>query len=201
MCDAKLRGLLCLYCSLLIPAVVLAQDQACQPNEPAASGQHSRPPMAQARNWLMPVPKPGIPIRVIERSGESTTGRLVAVLPSAIRVLSDGITHEVPLTDVALVRRNGDPLWNGIAWGGGIAGVLFLGYNGDCDTCYSKAELALFRSTMAGVGAGLGALLDLLMRDKRVLYQAPSTATASSRLEMHPVVAGHARGLLLSVRW
>ena len=96
----------------------------------------------------------------------------------------------MPLAEVAVVRRNGDSLWNGIAWGGGIAGALFLGYNGDCDTCYSAAELALFRSTMAGVGAGLGALLDLMVRDKRVLYQAPSTATASRRLEHAPGCRG-----------
>jgi hypothetical protein len=201
MRDAKLRGLLCLSCSLLIPAVVLAQDQACQPNQPAASGQPSGPAIAQAGHWLKPVPKPGTPIRVIKRSGESTTGRLVDVLPSAIRLISDEITHEVPLTDVTFVRRNGDPLWNGIAWGGGIAGALFLGYNGDCDTCYSAAELALFRTAMAGSGAGVGALLDLMVRDKRVLYRAQSTRTASVSFTVHPMVAGHARALLLSARW
>src|SRR5688572_9661231 len=139
MRDAKRRGLLCLSWLLLIPAVVVAQDQACQPNQPATGGQPSSPAIAQAGDWLVPVPKPGTPIRVIKRSGESTTGRLVGVLPSAICLISDGITREVPLPDVTLVRRNGDPLWNGIAWGGAIAGALFLGYNGDCDTCYNAA--------------------------------------------------------------
>ena len=70
MRDAKRRGLLCLSCSLLIPALVLGQDQACQPDQPAASGQHASPAIAPAGNWLMPVPKPGTPIRVIERSGQ-----------------------------------------------------------------------------------------------------------------------------------
>jgi hypothetical protein len=149
----------------------------------------------------MPMPKPGIPIRVITRSGESTTGRLVRVFPSAIHLLSDGITREVPLADVTVVRRNGDSLWNGIAWGGGIAGALFLGYNGDCDTCYSALELALFRGAMAGAGAGVGALIDLIVRDKRVLYQTPSTGAASVRFAMHPMVAGHTRAFLLSARW
>jgi hypothetical protein len=201
MRDAKRRGLLFLSWSLLIPAVVLGQDQARQPRQPAARGQHTTPAIAQAGNWLVPAPKPGTPIRVIQGSGESTTGRLVSVLPSAIRLISDGITREVPLTEITVVRRNGDPLWNGIAWGGGITGALFLGYNGDCDTCYSAAELALFRLAMAGAGAGVGALLDLMVRDKRVLYQAPSTRTASVKFVMHPVVAGHARALLVSARW
>jgi hypothetical protein len=201
MRDAKLRSLVCVCCSLLVPAVVLAQDQSRQPSQPAASEQHSTPAVGQAGNWLLPVPKPGTPIRVTERSGESTTGRLVAVVPSAIRLISDGITREVPLHDVTFVSRNGDPLWNGIAWGGGLAGALFLGYNGDCDTCYSAAELALFRTATAGAGAGVGALLDVLVRDKRVLYQAPNTRTASVRFAMHPMVAGHARGLFLSARW
>jgi len=201
MSQAKLRGLLCLFCSLLIPALVLGQDLAGDRDQQPQNVQRARPAGEQAGDWLIPVTKPGAPVRVVERSGRSTLGTLVGVLPSAIRVRSDGITREVALTEIAIVRRNGDPLWNGIAWGGGIAGVMFLGYNGDCDTCYSAAELTLFRSAMAGVGAGLGALLDLLVRDKRILYRAPMTPTLSGRLEMHPVVDGRARGLLLSVRW
>ena len=53
-----------------------------------------------------------------------------------------------------------------------LAGATVLGYNGDCDTCYSALELASYRLVVAGIGAGVGALLDLVVRDRRVLYKA-----------------------------
>lgn len=182
MSYSKLPWLLCLSCCVSIPSVALGQSQIIQPHQNSQGTNTAEPGIKQEPDWLTPIPKAGTPVRVIERSGKSTTGRLVDILPSAIRLASGGVTLEVPLTEIAVVQRNGDSLWNGIALGGGVAGVLFLGYNGDCDICYSTAELASFRLALAGIGAGVGALLDLMVRDKRVLYQATSTATASRRI-------------------
>lgn len=198
---AARRWLLGPFCGLLMPTLVLGQtlpDQGSSPDWQDTTT--SRSAVEQEIDWLEPEAKPGAPLRVIDRSGKSTTGRLVHVLPTSIRLASGGVTHEVPLAEVATVQRNGDALWNGVAWGGGFAGFMFLGYNGDCDTCYSGAELASFRLALAGIGAGIGALLDLMVRDRRVLYQAPSPVTTARRVSVRPIVAPHARGLVVSVR-
>jgi hypothetical protein len=197
----SLRTLLCASCVLLVPAAALGQNPASQTSQASQSDRTPRQAPQQKADWLMPAAKPGAPLRVVERSGNATTGKLLDVLPSAIRLSSGGVIREVPLSEIASVRRNGDSLWNGIAWGGGVAGLMVVGYNGDCDTCYSAAELAAYRLAVVGIGAGLGALLDVMVRDKRILYQAPGTPSASRRLKIHPFVAGHARGLLLSVHW
>jgi len=161
----------------------------------------SQTPDGQTRDWLKPVPKAGASIRVTERSGKSTSGRLVSVLPSANQLASDGTNLEVPLADITLVQRNGDSLWNGVAWGAAIAGAISLGYNGDCDSCYSAGELAANRLALVGIGGGVGALLDLIVRDKRIVYRSPSTRSNARRLDIQPILAGDSREFRLAVGW
>ena len=158
---------------LLIPSVALCQERVTEPGQP---------------NWLSRS-KPGARLRVIERSGESTTGRLVAVLPSGIRLASRDVTIEVPLAEIALVRRNGDSLWNGTLLGGGLTALIFLGYNRDCDNSYTTTQLAAYHLALAGMGAGVGALVDWVVRDRRVLYRAPVARDASRRLRVYPDIA------------
>ena len=155
----------------------------------------------QAAEWLLPVPKTGTPLRITDRSGQSTTGRLAAVLPYSLRLVSGGVTVELPLADIALVQRNGDSLWNGAAIGAGMLGLLSLGANGDCDNCIGGGERAALGLTMAGIGAGVGALFDLLVRDKRVLYRAPTRTSVLQRIDIQPILTGESRGLRLSWGW
>lgn len=150
---------------------------------PAGAGAQTAvvPPEPDSFASLQAAAKPGARLRIVDWSGRSTTGRLDALSPSAVRLAADGVSREMPREGIAGIRRNGDSLWNGIAWGGAVAGALFLRYNGDCDNCYSAAELASARLAAAGIGAGLGAWLDLMIRDQRVLYQAPGGAPLVER--------------------
>src|SRR5262245_35368118 len=181
-------------------ALVCVPDARAQegPGQTTQSQDLNQPSSGQESQWLQPVPTAGAPIRITERSGKSTTGRLVEVLPSAVRLVSGGITLEVPVADIALVQRNGDSLWNGVGAGAAIAGAISLGNNGGCVGCYSAGELAANRLAVAGIGAGVGALLDLLVRDKRILYRAQNTTSAPPRPDIQPIPTGQRRGLRLS---
>src|SRR5262245_60554314 len=96
-------------CSALFALVWSPDVRAQERPAPAAQNQDlAQPSSRQQSEWLQPVPKAGAPIRVTERSGKSTTGRFASVHPSGIQLMSDGVTLEVPLADIALVRRNGD---------------------------------------------------------------------------------------------
>jgi hypothetical protein len=161
-----------------------------------ALGQDSDP---QPTTPWRSVPRPGARLVILAQSGESVEGTFVALLPSAIQVSSAGVRREIPLRDIATVRRNGDSLWNGIAWGAATAGLLVSGYNGDCDTCYSTAALAANRLAVVGIGAGIGALLDRLVHDTRVIYRTADAPGGSRRLQL--IVRPLENALAVSLHW
>ncbi len=96
---------------------------------------------------------------------------MIAVSATALQLASRDGVRAIPFADVAVVVTQKDSLWNGIAVGGGVAGLVVAGYNGDCDTCYGSAELASYRAIVVGIGAGVGALIDWIVREERVLYK------------------------------
>jgi hypothetical protein len=108
--------------------------------------------------------EPGARLRVVDWSGRSQTGELVEVLASAVRLRSASVAREVPLTDIAVIRRNGDSIWNGVLWGTIVGGAVSRGH-------------ASYGLVLAGIGAGVGAVVDVMVRDDEVLYQAPEAAS------------------------
>ena len=189
--------------SIALVALMWVPETRAQegPSQTTQNSQALEPSSREAPAWLVPVPKTGTPVRITDRSGQSTTGRLAAVLPYSLRLVADGVTVELPLADIALVQRNGDSLWNGAAWGAGMLGLVSLGANADCDNCISAGERMAFVLTLAGIGAGVGALLDLLVSDKRILYRAPTRTSVLQRMAIQPVLTGESRGLRLSWDW
>lgn len=175
--------LLCVHAVLAVPLVAVAQP------EPSTTG-----------HWLADAPKAGTRVELVDRDGTSMRGQLLRVLPNAVLVASDGATREVPLSQTSLIRRNGDPVWEGAAWGGGLFGLMFLSYNGDCDDCYSGAQLGLIRLFYTGVGAGVGALIDAAIRDRRVLYRGGDRA-AGPTVTLAPVISPRAGALRMALQW
>lgn len=157
-------------------------------------------PSSTSGYWVASAPKPGTRIEVIDRAGAPTKGRLLDVSPDAVLLVSDGTTRELPLAETSLIRRDGDPVWDGAAWGGGLLGLMLLGYNGDCDDCYSGAHLAGARLFFAGIGAGVGALIDAAIRDRRVLYQG-ADQSGRRTLRLAPVVGPKTAAIRLAMRW
>lgn len=154
--------------------------------EPGTAPGQEADPLTSLRSTM----KAGERVRVIDRSGRSTSGRLVVVLPSAIRLVSGAITREVPRDDIALIRRDGDSLWNGSVWGAAVGTAVALKYIGDvnCTRC-STAETVSVSLALGGIGAGLGVLLDLMVRDEQILYQGQQAAVIIERVKDSFLVA------------
>lgn len=89
---------------------------------------------------------------------------------AALTLRTDGRTELLPIRQVREVRvRHSDRLWNGLAIGtaAGALGGLVPDYYDDCEECHD----ALYGSI--ALGAGVGLLIDVLVRPTRVVYRAP----------------------------
>lgn len=138
---------------------------------------------------------PGTPVAVTDATGTETRGRVSGVDPASLTLDIDGTLRHFPVSEVRQVRRNGDPLWNGLAWGAavGVAGALLS--DSSCagrTTCGAQTgERLAFVAAMAVAGVGI----DALHRDRTLLYRSPSHAV----LSIVPAVTPSA-GVSISVR-
>src|SRR5690348_7637733 len=110
---------------------------------------------------------PGTSVAVIDRNGGETRGRVAAVSPASVTIRSGDATRDVARPEVVEIRRNGDPLWNGIAIGGavGVLGAMLpdARYGGTPRRVVDR-EIPQ-RIAFAGAATALGAAIDALHRD------------------------------------
>lgn len=107
---------------------------------------------------------------IVTTDGHRLTGSVEAVTDTALIVRMRSGTEALPFERVkeVIVRRH-DPLWNGILIGMGIGAVagLIPDYYDDCKECHDS----LYGSI--AFGAGVGLLVDALVRSGRLVYRAP----------------------------
>lgn len=140
-------------------------------------GACAHPPPARSWTALGSRVAPGNPVAVIEGSGAEVRGRVASVSASALTLNVDGAQRRFEPKDVAQVRRDGDPLWNGLAIGAGIGAFGVLLNDTHCSgrsyPCNDAPERIAFFATMTAAGVAL----DALHRDRTVLYTAPNRTT------------------------
>ena len=114
---------------------------------------------------------------IVTTDGHRLTGSVEAVTDTAliIRMKSGTEVLSFERVEEVIVRRH-DPLWNGILIGMGIGAVagLIPDYYDDCEECHDS----LYGSI--AFGAGVGLLVDALIRSRRVVYRAPETGARIS---------------------
>lgn len=131
--------------------------------------------------------RPGQTVYVTDALARQTEGRLVRLSDASMTLLVQGTEREFPRSDVRQVARRGDSLANGTAIGMGTVGglvllsALFADDPEVNDIDNPGAALAVGATVvMAGIGAGIGALIDQAVKGKTVIYRAtPVTVTAS----------------------
>jgi hypothetical protein len=137
----------------------------------------------------------GDDVRILTRGGETVSGEVEDFDGDFLRLdggksfrLREGHLQRIDL-------RVDDSLANGALIGAGIgAGWTALACTQGCE-----AGLAVVGGLiLAGGGAGLGALVDALVRGHKVIYSGPESGT---RWSLMPMVDRDKKGLLFSVRF
>lgn len=151
------------------------------------------------QSWpeLVPRVAPGAPVAVTDASGVEVRGRVSAMSDSSITLkVKDGV-RQFDAAEVRQVRRDGDSLLNGLGIGlaVGVSGAMLPDNRctGDPPVCDDKQvpQRVVFAAVVAAGGMGI----DLLNRDRTVLFGLPERVT----LTVAPAWGPQSRGVLITI--
>jgi hypothetical protein len=139
----------------------------------------------------------GDQVTLTDDTGRELQGALVDLTPSALSILAEGTRYDLDASGITIIRRRHlDPVSNGVLLGlltgAGLAavGVALTAYNPDFAT-YSGA-VAIY----GGVGAGFGAIVDVLNTGSEVIYE---TRGSSGPLSVAPLLSRDRTGVVVSL--
>jgi hypothetical protein len=139
----------------------------------------------------------GSTVAVTTADQVETVGRVSAVSSASLTLVIDRAPRRFEATDVQQVRRDGDPLWNGLAIGAGIGLVgAFLPDNkcsGQPPRCDDRQIPQ--RAAVLAAATAAGIAIDALHRDRTVLYRSPGRVT----VRLVPSLAGDSKSLSIAI--
>lgn len=151
-------------------------------------------------------------IDVISDTGEQTRGRLLRFDANSLTMESHHREIRFDRQHVAKVYQRGDSLKNGMLIGlaAGAALGIAAGVTATCGGFFeaprpcsasTKRDLAVFAGgTLGAIGLGVGAGIDALFSERRLLYETPRHGDAAS-ISIAPRFVGSCTGLLVTVTW
>ena len=137
----------------------------------------------------------GDSVIVTHSDGRRLRGRIVDLSASTLALQIDGLRRDLDGSDISVIRhRERDSLTNGAAIGfaSGVAIIVGLARIGDL----SAAGFMYLSSLFGAAGAGIGAGLDAMHQEPRVVYRA---APSNRRLAVSPVVSPERQGVSVSL--
>ena len=159
--------------------------------------------VARTFDQLSVLVQAGDEVRVTDAAGVEARGSLSRLSADSLEILTAQGPRTWGPTDVQRVRhRYSDPVRNGVLIGAGVgAGFAAIAYALTCPECDAEDAgwIALGIGIYAGGGAGLGALVDVLHKGTRTVYERPATAGPS--IVVAPVLDRTRRGLAASLRF
>jgi hypothetical protein len=147
----------------------------------------------------------GQTITVTDAPGAEIKGRVAQLSPRSLTLAFDAATRDFAESEVRLIQqKRPDSLLNGTligaAVGAGVPLVLVAAFcaadEGDCDW---DGEAAALIAVYAGVGAGIGALVDYGVKGNKTVFL-PGDATKTS-VRIAPLLDHGQRGVRVSVRF
>jgi hypothetical protein len=139
----------------------------------------------------------GKPVAVTTSDQVEVTGRVSALSSDSLTLIIDHAPRRFDVKDVRQVRRDGDPLWNGLAIGAGIGllGVILpdnkcSGQPVRCDDRQIPQRAAFLA---AAIAAGIG--IDALHRDRTVLYRSPGRVT----IRLVPALTAESKSISIGI--
>jgi hypothetical protein len=171
-----------------LAALVTAAPQAVAAAEVARS-------MAELEARLAP----GAAVDVIDREGRVYRGDFARADADGVLLALAGndAGRRIPAAEVISVTREGDSLKNGLLIGAGIGALssLLLWAADDEEFCDAE-ECVLSAVFVTATYAGIGALIDHLVKGRTVVYRAPADRVSLS-VAPYPVRRGAGLGLAL----
>ena len=131
--------------------------------------------------------------------GECVDGRIVALAPEMIAVESGGNRFELAAAEVRRVETYGDPVWNGLGYG--FVFTFAATYAAGAIECrdggmFCTQGFALAASGIwGGVGAGVGAIADAMIRGRKVIFARQTRASVGT------IIRPEGGGVRVSVRF
>ena len=142
---------------------------------------------------------PGMTVWITDSSGREEETRVVGVSGDIVTTTIGDETRRLRTIDVVRVRvRHSDSVINGALIGAGAAvasGLFLCRLSEPWENCRDDVG-PMFR--IGAVGTGVGIAIDALIRGRRTIYE---TTQGAARLHAAPIIAGHAAGLQVSIRF
>ena len=141
-------------------------------------------------------------VTVTDSDGQALQGRIVDLSSSTLALEADGLRRDLDRGDIAVIRRQErDSLKNGALIGGlagfaagGLPLLILAAGPSESDVDFSPWVL-MSASVFTAAGAGIGAGVDALIKDSRVIYRA---SPSRQRFTVSPVVSPERQGLSVS---
>jgi hypothetical protein len=142
---------------------------------------------------------PGKPVAVTDTAGAEVRGIVSSVALESLTLVVGGTSRQYVRSDVRQVRRDGDPLWNGLAIGGAIGVIGAALPDNKCSGQPLRCDDAQIASrvTFAATMTAIGMAVDAMHRDRRVLYASP----VGSSLRIVPVLSPERKAISIAVRF
>jgi hypothetical protein len=119
----------------------------------------------------------GAPIAVTETAGSEVRGRLEVLSSDRLTLNVDGTSRAFDAASIREVRRDGDSLWSGLAWGAAVGAAGAVLSDSSCSGRPDCGAQIPQRLTFVAVMAAAGAGVDALHRDRMPVYHSPSRTT------------------------
>ena len=161
----------------------------------AVSAQTPQPAEPNLETTLVP----GMTVWITDPGGREEKTRIVGVSGGIVTTTAGDDIRRLRTMDIMRVRvRHTDSVINGavIGAGGALASGLFLcRLTEPWENCRDDVGPML---RISAIGAAVGVGIDALIRGRRTVYEAAPTTT---RLQAIPLVARHAAGLQVALRF
>ena len=131
--------------------------------------------------------KVGDEVAVTAPDGTQTTGRVTSLAATTFRVGNVDLSSTPPVR----IERIGDPIWDGVAMGVGVATLEAVAVQ-----CGLRCG-----ATLAAIYGTIGGIVDWRIKGRTVIYGAPDAPGRSSSLRLVPEIGPHSKGAAFVVRF
>ncbi len=140
----------------------------------------------------------GETVKVTDRGGQATRGKLLKLTDTDLTVRVDEQDRTLPGADIVEVKaRRSGPLWNGAVIGAAVVLIpsAFLAAEYGCGDC------ALGIAVWTGIAAAAGVGVDALIKGDVTVMKLQTPTRAKTGFTIAPLVQRERRGVLCSIRF